>query len=142
MFQFGSEENIRNQWNEIWKIANAANKFRKIGTDHGNVDIYKNGRGQVKFISHPSALGNKEYVSSIIFNIVTSKSLLKTEVGFINDAARSGRVFWAGGEEAMDLATDQAMSEGQTTLGMTRAGQNLQNLITTRNIPWNEARPM
>ena len=42
----------------------------------------------------------------------------------------------------MDLATDYAISEGKTTLGMTRAGQNLQNLITTRNIPWSEARPM
>jgi len=42
----------------------------------------------------------------------------------------------------MNAATSYAKSTGQTTLGMTRAGQNLQNLITSMNIPWSEARPM
>lgn len=52
------------------------------------------------------------------------------------------RIFWSGGEDAMEAATAFAMKTGKTTLGMTRAGQNLQKLITTRNIPWIEARPM
>lgn len=53
-----------------------------------------------------------------------------------------GRVFWSGGEEAMIAATEYAKSEGLTTLGMARAGQNLQKLIMSKNIPWEEARPM
>lgn len=50
-------------------------------------------------------------------------------------------MFWSG-EGAMDAAMNYAKSTGGTTLEMTRAGQNLQNLIQTRNIPWSEARPM
>lgn len=43
----------------------------------------------------------------------------------------------------MSAATKFAeATPGATTLGMTRAGQNLQNLISSRNIPWSEARPM
>ena len=57
-------------------------------------------------------------------------------------AAKGGRVFWSGGEGAMNAAANYAKSTGGTTLEMTRAAQNLQNLITTRNIPWSEARPM
>ena len=37
---------------------------------------------------------------------------------------------------------NRAGAGGGTTLEMTRAGQNLQKLIQTRNIPWSEARPM
>ncbi|MEO0038650.1 MAG: hypothetical protein RIQ59_1861, partial [Bacteroidota bacterium] len=59
-----------------------------------------------------------------------------------NEAAKDGgRVFWSG-EGALNNATNYAKSTGGTTLEMTRAGQNLQNLIATRNIPWIEARPM
>jgi len=42
----------------------------------------------------------------------------------------------------MDAAMNYAKSTGGTTLEMTRAGQNLQKLIQTRDIPWSEARPM
>ncbi|MEZ4921390.1 MAG: hypothetical protein R2792_20010 [Saprospiraceae bacterium] len=61
--------------------------------------------------------------------------------GLSFSAARGGRVFWSG-EGAMNTAMNYAKSTGGTTLEMTRAGQNLQNLIRTRNIPWSEARPM
>ena len=57
-------------------------------------------------------------------------------------AKTNGRVFWSGGDDVMNAATTYAKNTGQTTLGMTRAGQNLQNLITSKNIPWSEARPM
>jgi RHS repeat-associated protein len=56
-------------------------------------------------------------------------------------AARASRVFWSG-DGAMDAAKNYAKATGGTTLEMTRAGQNLQELIATRNIPWSEARPM
>lgn len=56
-------------------------------------------------------------------------------------AKGGGRVFWSG-EGAMNTAMNYAKSTGGTTLEMTRAGQNLQKLIQTRNIPWSEARPM
>ncbi len=52
-----------------------------------------------------------------------------------------GRVFWSG-EGAMNRAMNYAKSTGGTTLEMTRAGQNLQNLIKSKNIPWTEAKPM
>ncbi|SEN75798.1 hypothetical protein SAMN05216436_12147 [bacterium A37T11] len=52
-----------------------------------------------------------------------------------------GRVFWSG-EGALDDEMNYAKSTGGTTLEMTRAGQNLQKLIQTKNIPWSEARPM
>lgn len=52
-----------------------------------------------------------------------------------------GRVFWSG-EGALNTATNYAKSTGGTTLEMTRAGQNLQKYINSRNIPWSEARPM
>ncbi len=63
-------------------------------------------------------------------------------VSLNRDAKGGGRVFWSGGDNAMNVAMNYAKSTGGTTLEMTRAGQNLQNLITTRNIPWSEARPM
>ena len=62
------------------------------------------------------------------------------EVG-ANAAKGGGRVFWSG-EGAMNTAMNYAKSTNGTTLEMTRAGQNLQKLIQTRNIPWSEARPM
>jgi len=51
-----------------------------------------------------------------------------------------GRVFWSGGEPAKNAAMDFAKSNGMTTLEMTRAGQNLENL--TRDVPWSIAKPM
>ena len=48
--------------------------------------------------------------------------------------AGASRVFWSG-EGAMDAAMNYAKANGGTTLEMTRAGQNLQKLIQTRNIP-------
>lgn len=57
-------------------------------------------------------------------------------------AAKEGeRMFWSG-EGALNAATNYAKSTGSTTLEMTRPGQNLQNLITSRKVPWAEARPM
>ena len=49
----------------------------------------------------------------------------------------AGRAFFSGvGTEA------RAIEDGFQTLGQTRAGRNLQNLIDSRNIPWSEAEPM
>ncbi|MCG8580838.1 MAG: hypothetical protein MI866_13025, partial [Bacteroidales bacterium] len=50
------------------------------------------------------------------------------------------RVFWSGGDDAMNAAMSYAKSNGLKTLEMTRAGQNLTNL--TKNMPWEEAAPM
>jgi len=65
----------------------------------------------------------------------------KNAFNLTSAAKGEGRVFWSG-EGALNAATNYAKSAGGITLEMTRAGQNLQNLITTRNIPWAEARPM
>lgn len=51
-----------------------------------------------------------------------------------------GRVFWSGGAKAMSAAAEFAKAEGQTTLEMTRAGQNLTNL--TKGMPWTDAAPL
>lgn len=50
------------------------------------------------------------------------------------------RVFWAGGEDAMNAAMKFAKANGLESLEMTRAGQNLRKL--TLGMPWEEARPM
>lgn len=55
-------------------------------------------------------------------------------------AAGRGRVFWSGGEGAMNAAMEYAQANGMTTLEMTRAGQNLAKL--TKGIPWEQAKPM
>jgi RHS repeat-associated protein len=52
-------------------------------------------------------------------------------------AAKGGRAFFSGaGTEA------RAIEQGYQTLGKTRAGINLQNLIDSKNIPWSQAEPM
>jgi RHS repeat-associated protein len=51
----------------------------------------------------------------------------------------AGRVFWAGGEKARQAAAAFAKSIKGTTIGETRAGQNLANLIQQKNIPWDGA---
>ena len=56
---------------------------------------------------------------------------------FSKVAVKGGRAFFSGaGTEA------RAIGQGYQTLGQTRAGQNLQNLITNKNIPWSEAELM
>lgn len=51
--------------------------------------------------------------------------------------AVQGRAFHSGvGSEA------RAIEQGYQTLGQTRAGQNLQKMITEKNIPWSRAEPM
>ena len=55
-------------------------------------------------------------------------------------AAKKGRVFWSGGEDAMNAAMSYAKANGMTTLEMTRAGQNLTKL--TQGMPWEQAGPM
>jgi hypothetical protein len=67
---------------------------------------------------------------------------IKSIIAPANAVKAEGRIFWSGGNVAKNAAMDFAKSINGTTLEMTRAGQNLQNLITTRNIPWNEAKPM
>lgn len=52
-------------------------------------------------------------------------------------AEASNRAFFAGAGTEAD-----AVAAGFETLGSTRAGINLQNLITNKNIPWSEAEPM
>ncbi|MDD3036495.1 DUF6443 domain-containing protein [Bacteroides sp.] len=46
-----------------------------------------------------------------------------------NKAVKQTRVFWSGGDEAMNAAMEYASSNGMTTLNMTRAGKNLTNLV-------------
>lgn len=55
-------------------------------------------------------------------------------------AKGASRVFWSGGEKAMNAAMEYATANSMTTLEMTRAGKNLTNL--TRGMPWSEAGPM
>jgi hypothetical protein len=69
------------------------------------------------------------------------QSGLGKSFGFIDDAAKGGgRVFWSGGDDAMNAATNYAKANGMTTLEMTRAGQNLTKL--TKGMPWEKAEPM
>jgi hypothetical protein len=51
-----------------------------------------------------------------------------------------GRVFWSGGDDAMNAAMNYAKANGMTALEMTRAGQNLTKL--TQGMPWEQAGPM
>lgn len=52
-------------------------------------------------------------------------------------SANGGRLFWAGGDAARELAESYALENpGSLLLNQTRAGRNLENLIKTRNIPW------
>jgi RHS repeat-associated protein len=68
---------------------------------------------------------------------------ISEEIGKATEVAKqSSRIFWSGGDEAMTAAMNYAKSTGGKTLEMTRAGQNLQKLIETRNIAWPEARTM
>jgi RHS repeat-associated protein len=81
------------------------------------------------------------YGASAIFDIGgiagAARSLGKMATRAI--VGQGGRVFWAGGEQAMVAATKYAKASGGTTIGMTRAGQNLEKLIKSRNIPWEGA---
>ena len=68
-----------------------------------------------------------EYLSTLMTLPVSG-----SEVG-----ATKGIVFFSGeGAEAL------ALKQGYKTLGQTRAGISLQKLITDKNIPWSEAKPM
>jgi len=60
-----------------------------------------------------------------------------SEIRTIDASKTGGRAFFSGaGTEA------RAIEQGYQTLGQTRAGQNLQNLITSKKIPWSQAEPM
>jgi RHS repeat-associated protein len=76
-------------------------------------------------------------------NVEFQAALIVTTWGIGNAASQAanggGRMFWAGGEQAMTAATNYAKTTGGTTIGMTRAGQNLERLIQSRNIPWGGA---
>jgi len=57
--------------------------------------------------------------------------MVRTAEGSAVVSKAGGRAFFAGeGTEA------RAIEEGFQTLGQTRAGRNLQNLIESKNIPW------
>jgi hypothetical protein len=58
------------------------------------------------------------YASTISFG---SKATSVAAKGSTN----AGRVFWSGGDDAMNAAMKYAKANGGTTLEMTRAGQNL-----------------
>ena len=69
------------------------------------------------------------------------RAFLEGGAGAYGNAMKEGsRVFWSGGEKAMNAAADYARANGMTTLEMTRAGQNITEL--TRGLPWSEAGPM
>jgi len=57
--------------------------------------------------------------------------------GGVKVAKFGSRAFFSGAGTASN-----AISEGFQTLGQTRAGRNLQNLIDSKNIPWSKAEPM
>jgi RHS repeat-associated protein len=87
-----------------------------------------------------------ERASGRVENVYPEFDLLTIGRGLLNLASKTvakigGRVFWSG-EGAMDAAMNYAKATNGMTLEMTRAGQNLQKLIQTKNIPWSEARPM
>jgi len=92
------------------------------------------GKGLVKVtLKETAEIGTKAAVKE--FDHVAVKLAEKTV------SKNNRRVFWSG-EGAMEAATNYAKKTGGTTLEMTRAGQNLQKLITSKNIPWSEAKPM
>jgi RHS repeat-associated protein len=88
-------------------------------------------------------INGQSITTTIEAGIKATKTYVSKALGSsVGSATKTGgRVFWSG-EGAMNTAMNYAKSTGGTTLEMTRAGQNLQNLIRTRNIPWAEARPM
>ena len=82
----------------------------------------------------------KRLISIFILMFLVGNSFAKT-ADFLGVrevvATKGGRAFFSGaGTEA------KAIQQGYQTLGQTRAGQNLQNLITSKNIPWSQAEPM
>ena len=75
-----------------------------------------------------------------IGSTLTSQGI-RQGVNVLDDVGKGGRrVFWSGGEDAMNAATNYAKGNGLTTLEMTRAGRNLTNL--TQGMPWEKAAPM
>jgi len=58
-------------------------------------------------------------------------------VKFVDKAADGGRAFYSGAGTG-----ERAIAAGFETIGQTRAGKNLQNLIESKNIPWSEAELM
>lgn len=82
----------------------------------------------IKEASSPKSLDLKEAVTAGHFLGMEYTSCMSTAQ---SAAKGGGRAFFSGaGTEA------KAIEQGFQTLGQTRAGQNLQNLITSKNIPW------
>jgi hypothetical protein len=119
---------------QTFKAGNANAKAEIIGAGAG--ELLQILGGEVSEVGKLGEIGKLGEAAGDVGKVAEDATKLE-------EAAKGGgRVFWSGGEEAMNAAANYAKSTGGTTLEMTRAGQNLQNLIMTRNIPWSEAKPM
>jgi len=95
-------------------------------------------RGSLLFDNPVTGLNTNGLRNNGLQNLVPERalkpSLLPSKIsglGEVNAVNQGNRAFFSGaGMEA------RAIEEGFQTLGQTRAGQNLQNLIISKNIPW------
>ncbi|HKK61083.1 MAG TPA: RHS repeat-associated core domain-containing protein, partial [Bacteroidales bacterium] len=78
------------------------------------------------------------YCANDPVNYLDLTGLSKISGGFADRSIT--RVFWSGGEKAMNAAANYAKAKGMTTLEMTRAGSNLTNLA--KGFPWSKAGPL
>ena len=104
------------------------------GSGRASIDHFQNG-------NYWRGAGYSALAISDLFLIKAAYTAVAKGLAVGGAKLAANRVFWSG-EGALNTATNFAKSTGSTTLEMTRAGQNLQNLITSKNIPWAEARPM
>ncbi|WP_321333087.1 DUF6443 domain-containing protein [uncultured Bacteroides sp.] len=78
-------------------------------------------------------------IEAVVSGAASLNAVGRLGVGLLSrGAAKAGsRAFFSGAGTEV-----RAVEAGFQTLGQTRAGQNLQDLITSKNIPWSEAEPM
>jgi hypothetical protein len=74
-----------------------------------------------------------------LFAIPIGVGVLSTEIKGLTELAKKGRVFWSGGEEALNAAQKFASKNGMTTLEMTKAGKRLINAANATENGWKYA---
>jgi RHS repeat-associated protein len=81
--------------------------------------------------------GGSENTASIAPFVAAAPFAVSTSLSIVSRSAVSNRAFFSGAN--MEV---RAIDEGLQTLGQTRAGQNLQRLIKSKNISWERAETM
>lgn len=75
------------------------------------------------------------FINSSDFQALSAIPFISLEV----QAVTKGRVFWSGGEKALNAATTFALEKGMTTLEMTKAGKRLLSAAKATNNGWKYA---